>query len=214
MTPVDLGIWGVNGVLLRKPGGGSIGPTEAFPAMFDHGYRYVGLNVEADPDWPNERRIAAENHLPAYPWMQCRTTADLDVLFHAAVTWGSPAMIVNIEIEQTRSTPVMAYALGLMARLGKAILVTDGWADPIGRWHGYRRWVGSVECFPEVNPAFRDVHGCVLHASAFFRGVVPMLGAYGTTWKGRKPILSDYVVPAGVPHIVYCGDDVDDWKYW
>jgi hypothetical protein len=39
-------------------------------------------------------------------------------------------------------------------------------------------------------------------------------GSYGTTWKGRLPVLADYDIPAGVPHLVFLGDTVRDWSQW
>lgn len=123
-------------------------------------------------------------------------------------------ILVNLESPDVRDEKLMAACLKAMGSVGIAAVISDGWIDSGGYWKGYRRWVGSVECFPEEFQPYEDVAGCLLHANAFFRATVPMLGAYGTKWLGRKPILADYKVPAGLPRIIFAGDDVEDWGKW
>lgn len=205
--------WGRNGVMLVSAPAATIGPSESFPAMKARGYGWVAGNV-ATGEWADERKLAAAHGLDFVPWMRVRNLTDRDTLCAAKKRWGAQAIIPNLEIEDTRQGEFMWKVVMSMSNAGKALVITDGWADPIGFWQGYRKWVGSVECFPEENPAFTDVAGCVYHASAFFRAVVPALGSYGTTWKGRLPVLADYNVPAGLPHIVYPGDSVTDWSNW
>lgn len=204
--------WNRPGVMFVKADAATIGPSESLPEIKKLGYGYVAFNISTG-DWPDERRIAAANGLDVVPWRRVRNLTDLDTLLTTKQRWGAPALIPNLEIEDTRYLGLMTAALQTMSRAGKALVITDGWADPIGEWHGYRKWVGSVECFPEEFRPYEDVGGCVLHASAFFRAVVPALAAYGTTWKGRLPVRADYKFDKG-PFIVYPGDTVTDWKGW
>lgn len=204
--------WSRNGAMFVEADSTTLGPTEYLPAMRARGYGWVAFNV-ATGEWPDERRIATELSLDPVPWMRVRTLTDLDTLRNAQRRWDSHAIVVNLEIEDTRQPDLMAKSLLRMSEAGKALVITDAWADPLGCWHGFGHWVGSVECFPEADPAFSDVTGCCLHAGAFFRAVVPCLGAYGTTWRGRLPVLSDYIRYPG-PHIVYPGDNVERWDLW
>lgn len=57
--------------------------------------------------------------------------------------------------------------------------------------------------------------GCVAHAATFGRASLPALGAYGTKWQGGLlPVRADYAWPTDRPHVVYPGDQVEDWKDW
>jgi hypothetical protein len=220
---VGLGpFWGRSGVMFVKADAATIGPSESLPAIKAQAYGWVAFNVPTG-EWADERRLAAANGLDVVPWMRVRNVTDLNTLALAQRRWKALAIIPNLEIEDTRNALLMGATLTNMSAAGKALVITDGWADPIGRWVGYRRWAGSVECFPEDFLPYEDVSGCVLHASAFFRAVIPALGAYGTKWKGRLPVRSDYAwnptVLYGVPvtrapFIVYPGDSVADWTLW
>ncbi len=204
--------WG-SGVMMVSARAATIGPSESIPAIKAAGYTHLDLNV-ATGEWADERRIAAANGLEVVPWMRTRTPTDLDTLDAARRRWGCHAVIPNLEIEDTRNSPLMAKALKIMSYAGRGLVITDGWADPIGKWLGFYRWTGSPECFPEELLAYKDVNGCVGHASSFFHSVVPALGCYGTRWLGRLPKRSDYDYPAGSPFIAYPGDQITDYRDW
>lgn len=214
--------WDRPGVLYRAANDWTVGPSEAFPILEQKGYGWVAF----DPStaiWDAERKLAATHNLPVVPWTRCRQAIDLDLLTGARIKWGSKAIIPNIEIGSggtgsTRDPALMLAALIAMSHAGSGCLVTDGWADPIGNWQGYKRWTGSPEVFPEQDRRLTDLDGCLLHASAFFKRAIPCLGAYGTTWLGRKPVLSDYQAltkhPPLTSWIVAFGDDIQDWSKW
>lgn len=212
--------WQRPGAMFRVPGAGSVGPKEALEAMHAGHYGYAAFDPKTG-EWKAEREICARLGLDVVAWTRVLSYGMLQDLRDAQKRWNAAAIMPDIEIGDggsgsTRDALLMHSTLVAMAQVGKALLVTDGWADPIGQWLGFRRWVGGVCCFPEELPALRDVDGCVLHASAFFRAVVPILGAYGTTFAGgRKPRLADYAErPPLDPWIVYSADDVEDWRWW
>jgi hypothetical protein len=210
--------WARSGVIYRDENDLTIGVKEAFPVLKAKGYGWVGLDPSTG-DWQATRTVAAVCGLDVIPWTRVISQTQIDLLRAARSRWNSGGVAPNVEIGNggtgsTRDQACMASVLRMMQAAGRGLLITDGWADPIGCWTGYRRFTGSVECFPQVNPLFEDVRGCMLHAGAFFHRVIPMLGAYGTGWKGRLPKLSDYDVPTGSPHIVFTGDDVANWADW
>lgn len=123
-------------------------------------------------------------------------------------------ILVNVEIPDTRDVVLMQKIAIALSSIGRGACISDGWLDPLGAWAPLKRWVLIPECFPEELPAYADVAGCVSHAAAFGRAALPALGAYGTKWKGRLPVRTDYTWPSGSPHIVYPGDSVTDWKDW
>jgi hypothetical protein len=229
--------WGRSGVMFVKADAATIGPSESLPAIKAQGYGWVAFDPKTG-EWADERRLATANHLDIVAWTRVRTVTDLDTLVQARKRWAasSPfavAMFPNPEsppavngvkpATDARDPILMSQILLAMSRAGRAAQITDGWVDDKGCWAGYKRWVGSVECFPEEDVRLADVRGCISHASAFFRAVVPALGAYGTKWKGRPPIRSDYAygpqvvdgVPvSAAPFIVFPGDTVVDWKGW
>lgn len=209
-----MSFWTRPGVVFVKPDAATIGPSESLPALNRLGYGYVCFDPKTG-EWADERRIAAAQYLDVVAWTRVRNLTDLDTLVQAGKRWKTAGIAPNLEIDDTRLAPLMAKTLQAMSHAGKALVITDGWADPIGKWLGYRRWTGSVECFPEEFRPYEDVDGCVLHASAFFHSVIPMLGSYGTKWKGRLPVRADYTQwPIGDPFIVYPGDSVADWAGW
>lgn len=219
---INYGIWGVNGVIMRAPNDGNIGPTELYPLIKQQGYSYV-LFDPRNNNWEDDRRIATSVGLEIGAWTRVRGLLDLAMLKTANHSWNGRGIGVNIEIGQgdgigdTRDKALMAASLKTMAEVGHALVITDGWADPIGRWLGFKKWVGSVECFPAENPAYTDVVGCVGHASAFFKSAVPMLQTYGESWNsltGRKPILADYNLQTTTPRILFTGDDTQNWSKW
>lgn len=211
--------WSRKGVMFVRADDTTIGPSESLPQIKARGYGWVAFDPTTG-EWPDERRLAVLYGLDVVAWTRIRNPSDLGNLLLAKRRWQAKATIPNIEIGigdgfgDTRDPTLMGATLVHMSTAGTSLLITDGWADPIGKWKGYRRWVGSVECFPEDAPAYIDVNGCVRHASAFFRAVVPALGAYGTTQLGRLPVRSDYNWPLEKPWIVYPGDSVADWKNW
>jgi hypothetical protein len=208
-----MSFWEHSGVVFVRPDAATIGPSESLPAIAQLGYK----NVFFDPktgEWADERRLAAAHGLDVVAWTRVRNLTDAANLEMACKRWKTKAVAPNVEIEDTREPLLMTRVKELMATVGHGLVITDGWADPIGKFAGFRRWTGSVECFPEEFRPLEDVAGCVLHASAFFHKVVPMLGAYGTKWKGRLPVRSDYAWPHGTPIVVYPGDSVSDWQAW
>lgn len=226
MTAVGYGsFWVRKGVMFVRSNDTTIGPSEYLPQIKARGYGWVAFDPTTG-EWADERRIAEQHGLDVVAWKRLKTLTDLDTLMMASNRWGDPGeripVIPNIEIpgpddlplSGTRDAELMAKTLVAMSRVGRALLISDGWADPIGCWHGYRKWVGSTECFPEDAPAFIDVNGCVTHASAFFRAVVPALGAYPFHNSDVIPVRSDYAWPLDKPWIVYPGDTVRDWSHW
>jgi hypothetical protein len=216
------GFWGRSGIMFVKADSATIGPSESLPVIRAQGYGWVAFDPKTG-EWADERRLAAANGLDFLPWTRTRTPADLDMLLMAKKRWGSKAALLNIEIPDTRDPVFMSQCLKLMSTVGVAAVISDGWADPIGCWAGFGRWVLIPECFPEELAAYADVTGCVSHAATFGRASLPALGAYGTKWKGRLPVRSDYaygpqvvegipVTPA--PFIVFPGDTVTDWAGW
>lgn len=214
--------WSRSGVVFVRADACTIGPSEGMPAIKAAGYSYVCFDPKTG-EWADERRLAAANGLDIVAWTRTRTMTDLDTLVMAKRRWAAKAAIFNVEIPDTRVSVFMADVLRAMSRAGTAAVVSDGWLDSLGAWAGFRRWVGSVECFPEELLAYEDVRGCVSHASTYFRAVLPCLGAYGTKWKGRLPRRSDYAWNPTVvdgqpierkPVLVYPGDAVEDWAKW
>lgn len=207
------GFWGRPGAFFRVPGAGSVGPKEALQAMKAGGYGWAAFDPSTG-DWLAERGLCRDMGLDVVAWTRVRSIEDVAMLSTMRIGWGAHAVAPNVEIEDTRVRFLMNAVLLAMSRAGHGLVVTDGWADPIGKWSGFRKWTGAVECFPEDDLRLVDVDGCCLHASAFFHAVVPMLGAYGTRWLGRKPCLADYTQRPAEPWVVYCADDVEDWRHW
>lgn len=212
--------WSRNGVLFEGAADSTLGPTEYLPAIQARGYGYV-LFDPSSGEWGAERTICQRIGLNFGCWKRVRASADLQLLLDTKRRWPAcKAVGFNNEIGNgdgrgdTRDAMLMHETLFSMSHAGTAIEITDGWADPRGHWEGFRHWCGAVECFPEAYRPYEDVHGCILHAGAFFREVVACLGSYGTVWKGRLPVLADYNVPSGVPHLVFLGDTVQDWSQW
>lgn len=212
MSATGLGYWDRSGVMYVQANAATIGPTEAYPVIAKT-YKWIAGDITTG-EWPDERRIAHQHGCAFLPWRRCRTLTDLDTVVQAKKRWKAPAAILNVESPDTRDVTFMRAVLKTLSTLGTAMVVGDGWWDPSGRWEGFSRWVGSPECFPEANPAFADVAGCLWHADQFMRNVLPCLGAYGTSWRGRLPVRRDYAYPPSQPIIVYPGDSVEDWKLW
>lgn len=78
--------WSRNGVLFRSPGSGSIGPTEALPAIKKQGYAWIALDPKTG-EWKDERAIAAAQHLDVVVWTRVRNPTDLDTLVMASKRW-------------------------------------------------------------------------------------------------------------------------------
>lgn len=212
--------WQRNGVCFRSPDDITIGITEALPEIKQH-YGYVLFDPKTG-SWEAERKVCLRLGIDYGVWTRIRSADDLHLLLNCKKDWnGCKAIAPNPEIGNggpgsTRDAGLMHNILFTMSMAGKGIVLTDGWADPIGKWNGFRSWVGAVECFPEDDRRLTDIHGCLLHAGAYFRAVVVMLAAYGTGWLGRKPVLADYRqnLPLDVPRIIFTGDDVEDWRKW
>jgi hypothetical protein len=191
--------------------------------MFRRGYRWIAFDPKTG-EWDVERRLAEAAGLDPVAWTYVDSASSLSMLHAAVLRWGCHAVCPNIEIRDggagsTRDRNLMVATLVVMSHVGKGMFVTDGWADPAGSWTGYKRWTGGVEIFPEQDRRLTDLQGCTLHADAFFKQTVPMLGAYGTSWLGRKPTLHDYqALPRGLqpgePWTVFAADDVEDWDQW
>jgi hypothetical protein len=206
--------WNRKGVIFVRPDACTLGPTEGLPALKARGYGWVAYQP-AFGECEEERRIAYANHLDLVAWQRVRTPADLSALFAAGRRWQAKALLVNVESPEVRDRTLMELVAMKLSRFGRGMVITDGWADALGYWAATRRWVLTPECFPEEARAYANVEDCVARASSMTtRDSLPTLAAYGTSWKGRLPVRSDYVWPVGKPWVVYPGDSVEDWALW
>jgi hypothetical protein len=191
----------------------TLGPTEGLPAIKQAGYGWVAFNW-ASPPWDDEMRIARANGLDVVLWQRCDVPYKIGELEFACKLARSP-ILLNLETPEVRSNEVMYQAALSLSRIGRGAVITDGWVDTAGSWRPLARWVKIVECFPEEDVRYADVHGCLVHAEGAIpntRPAVASLGAYGTSWKGRLPVRADYAKTN--PIVVYLGDTVEDWRKW
>ena len=206
--------WSRSGVLFVKADAATVGPSESLPAIKAQGYGWVAFDPKTG-EWLDERLLASMNGLDVVTWTRVRTLTDLDTLLMAQKRWQAKAIMPNVEIPDTRDVTLMFAVAKAFSTVGRGVIVTDGWRDPIGAWTPVRRWIISPECFPEEDIRYTDVAGCVGHAAAAgTRSSLPCLGAYGTKWKGRLPVRADFEWPKGSPFIVFPGDTVTDWRDW
>ena len=211
VVPIFGAFWVRPGVYFVKANATTLGPTEYLPALKARGYGWVAFNCQTG-EWADERLLAQRHGLDVCAWMRVRSRGDLELLQEAAYRWAAKAIIPNIESPDTRDEDLMYRTLLALSHYGKGSVITDGWVDPLGRWQGYKRWVGQVECFPEENPAYSHVPECAAHGNTYFRATVPVLAAYGTRWLGRLPTKADY--PSYPVWAVYPGDTVETWAQW
>lgn len=206
--------WSRSGVMFVKASAATIGPSESLPAIKAQGYGWVAFDCSTG-EWEDERRIAAANGLDVVAWTRTRTPTDLYMLTLARRRWSAKAIIPNVEIPDTRDGVFMVSVARTLSEVGRGLIVTDGWQDPLGCWAPVRRWVSSPEAFPEEDVRYADVKGCVYHAETCgTRQSLPCLGTYGMRWLGRLPKRSDYDWPAGSPFIAYPGDSITDYRDW
>jgi hypothetical protein len=181
-----LGTFAGNGVFARDPRGG-VEDTDEIRAA---GFRWFAVNVGDFPtsEWSFAKAKAEASGLIVIPWARVRNPAAAVVLEDIASTWGSRAVIHNLEAEAVTTLPPATLAQIIRGNPARERAVsTEPWLQNGAGWQALGGL--GVVCQPQVYtnqfPIF-TVDVCVAHAKAEGMPLVAPTFPDGLPWAGDQ----------------------------
>lgn len=214
------------GAYFRCPGGNVENVDDHAPVI-----RWAGYNIGGDPCvnrspdvWSTFRAKHEQKGIETFPWIHCRTLADVTFLCQTAVAHGAEAIGLNLEDVQNDFTqqgvPLSEVEKVVAANWNGPIhLASLPWLQNGQGWSVFARAVFALEImadeqniFPGDMPSDGIIADCVEHA--FVEGATQITLMLKT--KGYQP--NAYGQSWSICHSLFTGDDItpttEAWKQW
>ena len=214
------------GAYLRCPGGNVENVDDQKPVI-----KWAALNIGLDPCidknpivWARQRERYRNAGIEVFPWLHCRSTADIDFLMETGRQWESQAIGFNIEdVEhdfRLKGITLADLAKKLEAWTKEIHMPTLPWVQNAQGWKALARCVAALEifadeqtlAFPSGDPDPVIVKQCIDHA--FSEGLEKVTLMFKT--KGYSK--SDYGISFQTCHSLYTADDIPPlssaWAAW
>lgn len=206
----DLGIYGQgNGYMFTHPGG----DAELAVELVANGFTWALFNIDdIDPGLYSDALMQAKAHgLITGPWARVRNPTEATRVEEVSARWNSPILGHNLETESetTLPPPDLQSVINTAGRIGKRLIITEGWTQNDPKWSALQNVIGMPETFLNVNP---DLHPkvCCDHTSSLMNEpALPLFGA-GPMSEGPVPVPPD-VYKSQWPGVycVYPGNGID-----
>lgn len=214
------------GAYLRCPGGNVENINDQKPVI-----KWAALNIGLDECvdknplvWARQRELYSNAGIEVFPWLHCRSTADIDFLMETGTQWRSLAIGFNVEdVEhdfRQKGITLADLAKRLEAWTKDIHMPTLPWVQNAQGWSALSRCVAALEImadeqggsFPSGKPDPEIVQQCIDHA--FAEGLKKVTLMFKT--KGYSK--SDYGTSYGICHSLYTADDIPPlpsaWAAW
>lgn len=207
------------GAYCRAPGGNLERPEIQAPVV-----KWMTWSINPDNSgngspqvWDKCRSLWDASEIQNFPWLHCRSMADIERLIQVGQQYSSPAIGCNLEDVNTDFTSKGISLLDVAQKLsqwqGPIHMATLCWVQNGQGWSALSRCVAALEIFIDEVPGCKEIQACIDHALA--EGL-PQVTLLLKTKAPNTP--STYGQFFSICHSLYTADDItptaQEWAKW